>query len=290
MSVRARQLPVYDSSKFRLPLFAELADLLRYRFLVSNLVARDLKVRYKRSTLGFIWVMLNPLLIMIVLTIVFSQIFRFDIPNFPMFLLSGLLLWNLYSQGTNACMAAMQGNAQIIRKLHVPPTAFIASAIGSALVNFGFALVPFFGIALVMQVTPSVTWLYIAVPALLTTAFSFGVGLFVGGLIIFFTDTFEIYQVLLQVYYFFTPLFYPENFLDKMPEPWQTIAHYNPMYLYIHMTRVVMLQGQIPSVDTLIPGTIAAVITLVAGWMFFTRVEDKFASYVCESCRERTEH
>jgi len=206
MSARARQLPVYDSARFRLPVLSELAELVRYRFLVSNLVARDLKVRYKRSTLGFIWVMLNPLLTMIVMTIVFSQIFKFDIPNMPVYLLCALLLWNLFSQGTNACMAAMQGNGQIIRKLHVPPTSFVASAIGSALVNYAFALAPFFAITLFLQIPPSINWLYLVVPALLTTLFSFGSGLILGALIIFFRDIFEIYQVLLQVYYFFTPI------------------------------------------------------------------------------------
>jgi ABC-type polysaccharide/polyol phosphate export permease len=277
MSARVRQLPVYDSAKFRLPVLSELAELLRYRFLVSNLIARDLKVRYKRSTIGFIWVMLNPLLTMIVMTIVFGQIFRFNIPNMPVYLLCALLLWNVFSQGTTACMAAMQGNGQIIRKLHVPPTSFVASAIGSAAVNYVFALAPFFVIVLSFQIPPSINWLYLLVPALLTTAFSFGIGLLVGGLIVFFRDIFEIYQVLLQVYYFFTPIFYPEEYLNQMPEPWQTIAHLNPMYLYIRMTRDVMLHGLIPSVDVLIPAIIGAVIPLVGGWIFFTRLEDKFA-------------
>jgi ABC-type polysaccharide/polyol phosphate export permease len=280
MSARVRQLPVYDSAKFRLPVLSELAELIRYRFLVSNLVARDLKVRYKRSTIGFIWVMLNPLLTMIVMTIVFSQIFKFALPNPPVYLLSALLLWNLFSQGTNACMAAMQSNGQIIRKLHVPPTSFVASAIGSALVNFVFALVPFFVIAFIVQVPLNVNWLYVVVPALLTTAFSFGIGLIVGALIVFFRDIFEIYQVLLQVYYFFTPIFYPEQRLDEMPQPWHTLAVYNPMYLYIHMTRDVMLYGQIPSADVLIPGIIEALVVLLVGWIFFTRVEDQFAYHL----------
>jgi len=277
MSTHARQLPVYDSAKFRLPVLSELAELVRYRFLVSNLVARDLKVRYKRSTIGFVWVMLNPLLTMIVMTIVFSQIFKFNIPNMPVYLLCALLLWNLFAQGTTACMAAMQGNGQIIRKLHVPPTSFVASAIGSALVNYAFALAPFFAITLFLQVPPSINWLYVVVPALLTTAFAFGVGLIVGALIIFFHDTFEIYQVLLQVYYFFTPIFYPEQSLAQLPEPWRTVAHYNPMYIYIHLTRGIIQYGQAPSMELLIPGIIEALVVLLAGWIFFTRLEDKFA-------------
>jgi len=279
MSARARQLPVYDSARFRLPVLSELAELVRFRFLVSNLVARDLKVRYKRSTIGFVWVMLNPLLTMIVMTIVFSQILKFSVPglNFSIYLLAGLLFWNLYAQGTTACMGAMQGNGPIMSKLHVPPTAFVAAAIGSAAVNFLFALIPFFVLALILQVPPSVNWLFAIVPALLTTLFSFGIGLIVGGLIVFFRDIFEIYQVLVQVYYFFTPVFYPESFLDKMPEPWNTIAHYNPMYIYIHMMRDIIFFGQAPSFDTLLPGIIAAVVVLATGWLFFTRVEDKFA-------------
>src|SRR5690349_3606357 len=94
-------MPIYDSSALRIPLIHEFRELLAYRYLVWNLVTRDLKVRYKRSSLGFLWVMVNPLLMMGVLTVVFSQIFRFNVDHFASYLLAGILLWSLYLQATN---------------------------------------------------------------------------------------------------------------------------------------------------------------------------------------------
>jgi ABC-type polysaccharide/polyol phosphate export permease len=280
MSARAarnRQLKTYDSSARRLPLVFEGWELLRYRFLVRNLIARDLKVRYKRSSIGFIWVMLNPLLTMLVLTIVFSQVFRFSVPHYSVYLLGGILLWGLYAQGSTAAMSSLQTNGAILRKLYVPPTVFVVSAVGSALVNFLFALVPFFGLALVNQVLPSPTWLFIFVPMLLVTMFTFGIGLIVAAMIVFFNDTFEIYQVLVNAYYFFTPVFYPFSVFNRLPEPLHTIVAYNPMYIFLTMFRDAVMNNALPAPDQLVVGACMAMGVLLVGWIFFTRLEDKFA-------------
>jgi ABC-type polysaccharide/polyol phosphate export permease len=274
MSAHARQLPVYDSARFRVPLVAEARELLRYRFLIRNLIARDLKIRYKRSTLGFIWVMLNPLLTMIVLALVFSSIIGVRVPNYAVFLLSGLLLWNVYAQGTTAAMSSLAGNGQVLRKLYVPPSAFVVSAIGSALVNFVYALVPLALIAAADQIWPQVTWVFVLVPIVLVTLFSLGIGLILGAVYVFFRDTFEIYQVLIQAYYFLTPIMYT---VKQIPEVMRPAEQYNPMALYLDMFRNAMMYGTLPSAATLGWGTGLAVATLLVGWIIFVRVEDKFA-------------
>ncbi len=273
-SFKTKLAPVYDSSAFKLPLIYEFQELLRYRFLLWNLIVKDLKVRYKRSSIGFLWVMLNPLLTMVVLTIVFSQVFtRFSIDHYPVYLLGGTLVWNLYAQGTNASMASLQGNGVILRKLYVPPSVFVASAIGSALVNFAFALLPFLVLAVIDGVPPAISWLFLFVPALLATLFSFGIGLIVSALVVFFTDTFEIYQVLVTAYYFLTPIFYPATIL---PEPLKTIEQYNPMNLFIALFRLAVIQATFPGWNLLLPALAIAVGVLFAGWVVFTRVEGKF--------------
>src|SRR5579883_3347405 len=114
--MREKSPPIYDSNALRIPLIYEVQELVRYRFLLWNLIVKDLKVRYKRSSIGFIWVMLNPLLTMGVLAIVFSHLFRFSVPHFAVYLLSGILMWNLYAQGSMSAMTNMQANAQILRK------------------------------------------------------------------------------------------------------------------------------------------------------------------------------
>ncbi len=274
MSAHSRQLPVYDSTRVRLPLVYEARELLRYRFLVRNLISRDLKVRYKRSAIGFVWVMLNPLLTMIVMAVVFSQILGVKVAHYAVFLLSGLLLWNVYAQGTTAAMSNLAGNGQVLRKLYVPPSAFVVTAVGSALVNFVYALVPLALVAAVDQIWPTVTWVMMLVPALLVVVFSLGAGLIIGALYVFFRDTFEIYQVLLQAYYFLTPIMYP---VSALPEPLRSLEKFNPMFLYIEMFRNAMLYGTLPSIQELGWAAALAVLVLLAGWIIFTRVEDKFA-------------
>lgn len=270
--IKAKSPQVYDSSALRIPLVYEFQELIRYRFLLWSLIVKDLKVRYKRSSIGFIWVMLNPLLTMAVLTIVFSQVFRFNINHYSVYLLGGTLVWNLYAQGTTASMASLQGSGSILRKLYIPPSVFVASAIGSALVNFAFALVPFLLLALLNGLLPSFSWLFLIVPIALATLFSLGLGLIVAALVAFFTDTFEIYQVLVTAYYFLTPIFYPK---DTLPEPLRTIEGYNPMYIFVTMFRDAV-EGTFSGVHLLLKGIAISVVVLLIGWTIFTRVEGKF--------------
>lgn len=274
MSAQGKALTVYDSARFKIPLLYEARELLRYRFLVRNLISRDLKVRYKRSAIGFIWVMLNPLLTMIVMTIVFSQIFRFSVDHYSIFLLSGILLWNFFAQGTTAAMGNLSGNGQVLRKLYVPPSAFVVSAVGSGLVNFIYALIPFLLLTVIDQLWPTPAWAFLIVPTLLLSMFSLGIGLIISALYVFFHDIYEIYQVLLNVYYFATPVLYP---LQTLPEPLRSMEQFNPMFLYLDMFRVVVRQGVLPSMQETAVGVGLAIIALVIGWAFFTRVEDKFA-------------
>jgi len=271
--MKTKPLPIYDSRAFKVPLIEELRVLIAYRFLVWNLIGRDLKVRYKRSSIGFIWVMLNPLLTMAVLTIVFSQIFRFDITHYAVYLLAGTLLWNLYAQGSNAAMSNLQGNAPVLKKLYVPPSVFVVSSIGSAVVNFIFALGPFLLLAVLNGLSPSFSWFFLIIPAILTTLFTLGIGLIVAAFVVFFTDTYEIYQVLVNAYYFLTPIFYP---VKSLPEPLRTIEQYNPMYLFLNSFRLAILDSALPPLDEVLRSLAIAGGVLLIGWFLFTRLEGKF--------------
>ena len=138
MTTKLEDKPIYDTAAIRSRGMYELRELFRYRFLVTNLIARDLKVRYKRSVLGFVWVMLNPLLSMSVMVIVFSSLLRFRVADYPVYLLCGILIFNLFSQGSVAAMSNLTANGSVMRRMYVPPSAFVASAIGSAVVNLLF--------------------------------------------------------------------------------------------------------------------------------------------------------
>lgn len=274
---KTRAMPIYDSGTIRIRMIHELRELLRYRFLIWNLVVRDLKIRYKRSFLGFIWVMLSPLMQMLVLYIVFSQVLRFNISHYAIYLLVGILTFNLFSQGTVAAMANLQANAAILHKLYVPPSVFVASAIGSALVNFIFALGPVVVLALFNGLTPGIAWPFLLVPAVLASLFAFGFGLIISALFIFFHDIFEIYQVVINLFYFITPVMYP---LDALPQPLRSWEAYNPMYLYMDMSRQAVISNAFPNVQTLLIGIGIALGVLVIGWAVFTRVEDQFVYHL----------
>ena len=276
-AAHARPMPVYDSGSFKIPLVHELRELVRYRFLIWNLVVRDLKVRYKRSFLGFVWVMLSPFLQMIVIYAVFSQLFKSTISHFAVYLLAGILMYNMFAQGTSAAMSNLQGNAATLRKLYVPPSVFVASAIGSALVNFVFALGPLVLLAFVNGVLPTASWPLVLVPIVLTTMISLGVGLIVGALFVFFHDIFEIYQVLVNVYYFLTPIMYP---LKTLPQPLRGWEIYNPMYLYLTMFRNAILGSALLPLPQMLSGVGLAAGTLLLGWIIFTRVEGKFVYHI----------
>jgi ABC-type polysaccharide/polyol phosphate export permease len=150
----------------------------------------------------------------------------------------------------------------------------VASSIGSALVNFLFSIVPFFILALVTGVTPSVSWAFIVVPCAEMAVFTLGVGLLVAPLMVFFNDTYEIYSVLLLALNYLTPVFYPASILPK----WLLqLEQYNPLFLYLDMTRTAVIGGTLPAVSELVTATLMALGAFLIGWVFFTRMEGKFA-------------
>ncbi len=266
--------PIYDSAAPRVPFVHELRELYRYRFLLSNLIARDLKVRYKRSVLGFFWAMVNPLLTMAVMVVVFLNLFRFNVENYPIYLLSGILLWRLFATGTTVAMHSVLNSSIISRKIFVPSSVFVAASIGSALLNFLFAAGPLLALALLTGVRPQVTWLYLPIPVLQTTLFAFGVGLLVAALAVFFADMLDIYEVFVNAYFYLTPIIYP---VSVLPAVLITAEQFNPMHHFIDGFRSALVSGIWPDPWTLIGASLAAVAMTAIGWSIFTRLSDRFA-------------
>lgn len=277
----------YDSAKNKLQAVVESHELWRYRSLIRNLVARDLKVRYKRSVLGVIWVSLNPLLTTIVLSTVFWFLLGNSQPNYPAFVLGGLLIWNLFAQGSVAAMSNLIGNSGTLRRMYIPPSAFVVSSVGSALVNLLFTFVPFILVSFVLHAPLSYTWLYVPVACVQVVLFTLGVGLIVSSMMVFFNDTYEIYLVLLTAYNYLTPVFYPITILPPFIQP---LEQYNPMYLFISAAqkavvgstaqvggKLVTLAPSIPDLHTQLAAWAMAIVALLIGWLLFTRLEGRFA-------------
>ena len=266
----------YDSAKRKSSALEELQDLIRYRDLVFQLVRRDIVARYKRSVLGIAWTMLQPLGMMVVLTLVFSQLFG-RIEGYPAYLLSGLIAWTFFAQTTTATIHQSVWGGALMQRIYIPHTAFSVSAIGTGVVNLFLALVPLLLIMLIIQ--RPITWavLFLPIPIILLTAFSLGVGLLLSSIAIRFPDVSEMYQILIQAWMYLTPIMYPS---DILPDAYRTLLlYFNPMYYLILMFRVPIYDGVLPSLPLSLIGTGIALVTLLVGWIYFSRQADRLAYY-----------
>jgi ABC-type polysaccharide/polyol phosphate export permease len=234
---------VYDSDEPRTPLLTEARNLWRYRGLLRLLVVRDLTVRYKRSTLGVWWTLLNPLLTMGVMWVVFSRFFKFTIPGVPfsVYLLSGILLVTFFSQGVMAVGAAVVNNASVLSKVHVPAEIFSFSAATAAAVNFLLSLIPLLIIQLIAGVGIPWTVFLVVIPVICLLALVSGLGLILASGAVHFFDLLDLTSVFIQLIGYLTPTFYPvEGFI---PPEYQPLIFANPLYSYLLVFRGFVYEG-----------------------------------------------
>lgn len=262
---------VYDSDQTRRPIATELSNLWKYRGLLKLLVTRDLTVRYKRSTLGVWWTLLNPLLTMAVLWVVFSQFFRFEIPGgvpYIVYLLSGILLITFFAQGVIATGSSIVNSASILSKVFVPAEVFSMSAAIAALVNFGISLIPLMVIQIVTGVGVPWTVLLVPVPALFMLLLVAGLGLLVASAAVYFYDVLDLTAVLTQLVGYLTPTFYP---ISIVPDRFLPFIYSNPLYSYLVVFRGFMYEGVFAPGWTFIVMIGSSVIILLLGVWVFTR-------------------
>lgn len=268
------QISVYDTATHIHPAIDELKNVARYRYLIFQLVQRDILTRYKRSVLGVAWTMLNPLGMMVVLSIVFSQLFASSTPAYPLYILSGLMAWNFFAQGTNASMYNMVWGGGLLHRIYIPRSTFVLSAIATALVNLTLSIVPLLLVVVVMRVPLQLTIFYLPIPMLLLACFSLGVGLLLSTLAIYFPDVAEMYQIILSAWMYLTPIIYP---IKIVPPALLPILKWNPLYYLVILYRLPLYDGRLPAWDELWPAIAWAVGTLLLGWFVFTNKADEFA-------------
>lgn len=251
--------------------------LLRYRDLIAALVARDLKVRYRRSAIGFVWTMLQPLLFMLVLQAVFSAIFRANVDNYPVFALAGILFWNFFSQSILASMNSLKGNAQLLHKLPVPHAVFPLATVISGVVNLGFALVPLLGLLLYTGHRLSWSLLFVPVAILIAAVFTLGAGLLLSPLAVFFHDTVELIGVFLTLLMYLTPVIYP---MSIVPERVRVLVRFNPVRSILETFRDPIYWGKIPPLSHLSVAIGIALAALAVGALVFRKSSDRIPFYV----------
>lgn len=250
----------------------------QYMPLLKQLVTKDIKLKYRRSFLGYIWSILNPLMIMMIMVIVFQHMFRFNIANYPAYLIIGQTIFNFNSEATNQAMFSITGNAALLKKTYVPKYIFTASKVTSAFVNMLFSLGAMLIVFIVCRVRFNICMIFMPVILLQVYIFSTGLGLFLAQGNVFFRDIQYIYSAFVTAWMYITPIFYP---MEQLPENLQwVIKHFNPMYAYIEQFREICLDCIWPNPGLVIYGFIVAFLMLFFGTFIFMRNQDKFILYI----------
>lgn len=255
----------------------ETGEIYKYRELLRNLILRDIKVRYKRSLIGFMWVMLNPLLTMLILNIVFSELFKVSIPNYSAYLLSGLILWGFFAQSTSTAINSFIGNGNLIKKIYLPKSIFPLAIIFSATIHFAFSLLPLSIILYINDVSLSPRVFLLPLVFLTIILFSFGVSLIIATATVFFQDVRYIYEVLLLAWMYMTPVFYPESII---PEKYMYIIQLNPLYYYISLFRACLYMDVTFLYEKLLFSFLFSLFSFIVGWLFYSRYRQKMVYHL----------
>ncbi len=252
-------------------------DLFLHRDLIWHLVQRDLRVRYRRSTLGLLWTMLQPLLMMLILHVVFSHAFRVELYSYPVYALAGILFWNFFSQSIVASMNSLRGNAAILSKLPVPKAAFPVATVISGVVNLALAMVPLLAILIVTGHPLSWALLFLPVSILLAGLFTLGAGLLLSPLAVFFSDVVELVTVMLTLCMYLTPIFYP---MSIVPDQFRWLVRFNPIRSILEVFRDPIYFGKIPPPQHLAVCAVVALVALAIGALAFRRSSDRIPFYI----------
>lgn len=254
-----------------------LSGFYKYRDLLKELVSRDIKIRYRRSVLGLLWTLLNPILMMTVMTLVFSNIFRFDIENFPIYFFAGNILFSFVTEATTNAMNSIIGSGSLIKKVYVPKYLFPVSKVFSSVVNLLFSFVAMLLVMVVTQVPFHVTLFLVPIVLVYVVLFSIGLGMILATLQVFFRDTGHLYGVFTLAWMYLTPIFYPASLLEGRLD---VVLKLNPMVHYIDFLRDIVLYNTVPSMrENLICAAISAVFLLL-GMLVFYRKQDKYILFV----------
>lgn len=250
-----------------------LQNFMKFQPLLRELVARDIKIKYRRSVLGVLWTLLNPLCMMIVLSIVFSNLFKFDVENFPLYLLCGQVIFNFYSDATTSSMSAIINNAALIKKVYVPKYLFVLSRVFSSFINLMASFTALLLVMVVMRVELHWTVFLSFIPLFFIVFFSLGVGLILSAVTVKFRDIMHLYSVFVTALMYLTPVIYPMSIL---PPTIKIIVLMNPLTNILLMFRDVMLYNSLPSVMSICVALFETILVMVTGLYVFYKNQDQF--------------
>lgn len=244
------------------------------RDLLRELIARDIKLRYRGSLLGILWTLLNPLAELLVLLLIFGLIFRTTTPNFPAFLFTGLLVYGWFQTSLNFATGAIVGNRELVRRPGVPSVILPVVTVASNLVHLLLSLPILFGLLILTGV--HFTFALTALPLLIAIQFVFILGLAypVSIVHVWFRDTQHVLRVGLQLLFYMTPVFYD---VSAVPQSLQWVYRINPLAHMVDAYRAVLMRGQFPSAKSLLFLALISALSLAVGLTWFKRVSHRFA-------------
>lgn len=250
----------------------------KYMPLLKELIRRDVKIKYRRSFLGFLWSVLNPLGMMVIMTIVFSNVFRSDIQNFPVYLMCGQLIFNFFNEATTMSMSSIMGNAGLISKVYVPKYFFPVSRVCSSFVNLLTSFVALVIVIIVTRTPISWTVIFAIFPVLYVLLFSIGVGMLLSAITVSFRDMMHLYGVVVTGLMYLTPIFYPISMLPTEGTMGKValIVKANPITNFVEMLRTAILGQDVPSLWQHVKCFTPCVIMLVIGAVVFKKLQDEF--------------
>lgn len=248
-----------------------------YKFLFKQLIMRDFKTKYKRSVLGIFWSFLNPLLIMFVQYIVFSSLFKSDVPNFVVYLLSGIVCFSFFNESTSMGLTSIVGNSSLITKVYMPKYIYPVTRVLSSTVNLLLALIPLLITVILTGTKITSAILLLPFPLLCLILFSLGMCFILSSLMVFFNDTQFLWGVISLLWMYMTPIFYPETII---PAQYMVFYKMNPLYHIIRFIRSILISGVSPEPKAYLFCFIMAIIPLVIGIIVFKKSQDKFVLHL----------
>ena len=254
-----------------------LRDTYRYRELIWALAQKELRVRYKRSVLGFLWALLNPALMMLVLTLVFGIIMRFSIDHYAVFLLSMLLPWTFFAQSLAYSVESIVGNGDLLKKVKIARLVFPVASVVSNIINFLLSLFPLMALILLMRFPLHWTWIYLPIPMLALFLFTLGAAFFFATINVFYRDVSHIVQIILSAWFYFSPIIYS---LDLVPARYRWAFRLNPMLYVLNGFRLTIYYGKLPSPQSVAMSLACATAALLVGYGIFRHYESSFVYYV----------
>ena len=247
------------------------------RFILTSLVSKDFKLKYRRSFLGVAWSVLNPLLMMCVLSIVFSFMFRFQIEHYPVYLILGTVLFNFMSAATSTGMTSIIDSAALIKKIRINKIVFPMEKVVFELVNFAVSLIAVVLVMAWFRIAPAPALLLLPLLLVYASLFSLGLALLLSALAVFFRDVIHLWGVVITAWTYATPIFYP---LSALPETLQQVMLFNPMYHYVTYFRDIAMYGTAPGIMENLVCFAMAAITFAIGIAVFMKTQKKFILYV----------